>query len=141
MACDGAFSQLAREGRPMTLLLIDLDLFKTFNDVNGHQAGDDLLSWVGRELHRNLRPCDAVARLGGDEFVVLLEGTGQEAAEQVIERVEAALGFRAQHCLGRASAPDDGSTFDDLYRVADTDLYRCKQLDRPARAVALIVAD
>jgi len=127
-ASHAAFSGLDREERPVTLVLIDLDLFKVYNDIHGHQAGDDLLRWVGVQLGGAVRPTDSVARLGGDEFAVLLPDTGPAAAEPVIARIKEALTARTAYCLGRASAPEQGPTFDALYRVADADLYRCKLL-------------
>jgi diguanylate cyclase (GGDEF)-like protein len=130
IAAQAAFSELNRHRRPVTLLVIDLDLFKAYNDANGHQAGDDLLRWVAGQLSEAVRPTDAVARLGGDEFGVLLPDTGHEAAEPAIARMKASLDLRVAHCLGSASAPADGSTFDALYRAADLDLYR-RKLVRP----------
>ena len=112
----------------MTLVVLDLDLFKAYNDTRGHQAGDELLCWVASRLEREMRPTDAVARLGGDEFAVLLPDTGLEAAQRVIARLRAGLEPRARHCLGRASAPEQGTTFDSLYRIADTDMYQRKLL-------------
>lgn len=132
MASERAFSALARRGRPVTLAVIDLDHLKAYNDEHGHQAGDDLLCWVAGRLSATVRAEDAVARLGGDEFAVLLPDTSAAAAEPVVERLSAALGERAPHCLGVASAPDQGASFDDLYRSADAELYQ-RKLCRPGR--------
>jgi diguanylate cyclase (GGDEF)-like protein/PAS domain S-box-containing protein len=128
MASEAAFSALDRSDRPVTLVVLDLDLFKAYNDARGHQAGDELLRWVAAQLDDAVRPADAVARLGGDEFAILLPDTGKDAAEPVIARLRAGLEARAEHCLGRASAPEQGSTFDSLYRAADTDMYQSKLL-------------
>ena len=125
-----AFSALNRQGRQMTLLVLDLDVFKAYNDTHGHQAGDELLQWVGRELVDTLGPTDVVSRLGGDEFAVLLTDTNHSEACLAIGRLEAVLCLQAPHCLGRATAPEHGSTFDDLYRAADNDLYQRKSLGR-----------
>ncbi|MDQ3726124.1 MAG: GGDEF domain-containing protein [Actinomycetota bacterium] len=130
MASERAFAALSRRGRPVTLVVIDLDYLKTYNDQHGHQAGDELLHWVGTQLSAAVRTGDAVARLGGDEFGVLLPETSLEEAAPVIARVSAALDERAPHCLGAAAAPDQGSDFDALYRSADDKLYRQK-LQRP----------
>jgi diguanylate cyclase (GGDEF)-like protein len=130
MASERAFADLARHGRPVTLAVIDLDYLKAYNDENGHQAGDELLCWAGEQLSSSVRAGDAVARLGGDEFAVLLPDTTAAAAEPVVARLSAALGERAPHCLGLATAPEQGSSFDDLYRSADAELYQCK-LMRP----------
>ena len=75
-----------------------------------------------------MRPTDAVARLGGDEFAVLLPDTARDGADPVIARLRAGLEPHAKHCLGRASAPEQGATFEALYRIADTDMYQRKLL-------------
>lgn len=126
MASERAFAALARKGRPVTLVVIDLDHLKAYNDEHGHQAGDELLCWVAERLSATMRSGDAVARLGGDEFAVLLPDTSAVAAEPMVARLSAALAERAPHCLGIASAPDEGVSFDDLYRSADTELYQRK---------------
>jgi diguanylate cyclase (GGDEF)-like protein len=133
MASERAFADLARHGRPVTLAVIDLDDLKTYNDENGHQAGDELLRWAGERLSGSVRAGDAAARLGGDEFAVLLPDTAAAAAEPVVARLSASLGEHAPHCLGLATAPAQGSTFDDLYRSADAALYQRKLL-RPRRS-------
>ena len=133
MAAEEAFAALARQGRPVTLAVIDLDYLKAYNDEYGHQAGDELLCWAGERLAASVRTGDAVARLGGDEFAVLLPDTDATGAASVIERLSAALAERAPHCLGIATAPDQGVSFDDLYRNADASLYQGK-LVRPGQA-------
>jgi diguanylate cyclase (GGDEF)-like protein len=133
MASERAMAELARHGRPVTLAVIDLDYLKAYNDRHGHQAGDELLVWVGERLSENVRVGDAVARLGGDEFAVLLPDTAPATAEPVVARLSGALAERAPHCLGIASAPDQGTGFDDLYRNADAALYERKLL-RPPRS-------
>ena len=128
MASGRAFADLARHGRPVTLAVIDLDYLKSYNDQNGHQAGDELLCWVGKKLSECVRAGDAVARLGGDEFAVLLPDTAAEEAKPVVARLSTAVSERAPHCLGLATAPEQGTSFDDLYRIADAALYQCKLL-------------
>jgi diguanylate cyclase (GGDEF)-like protein len=80
-----------RYRRPMTVMQLDLDGFKTVNDTRGHLAGDDLLRAVARGLREALRRTDLVARLGGDEFAVLLPETNDEAADLVLGKVRGAL--------------------------------------------------
>ncbi|RAU22862.1 GGDEF domain-containing protein [Paramagnetospirillum kuznetsovii] len=74
------FGRLAREGKPATLIYVDLDNFKAVNDVHGHQTGDQALLAVRELLIQHTRPVDLVARLGGDEFAIWLEGAGEEIA-------------------------------------------------------------
>jgi diguanylate cyclase (GGDEF)-like protein len=119
----------------MTLVLIDLDLFKDYNDVHGHQAGDDLLRWIGTELQATVRETDSVARIGGDEFAVLLPDTDARAAVPLVERIEERLGRRAPHSLGTASSPVNGSELEELYRIADAGLYANKFESRSAAAL------
>jgi diguanylate cyclase (GGDEF)-like protein len=128
MAAERAFGALDRRRRPVTLVVIDLDCLKSYNDEHGHQAGDELLCWVAERLSSALRADDAVARLGGDEFAVLLPGTSAAAATSVVAQLSAALAKRAPHCLGTASAPEQGTSFDALYRSADAALYQRKLL-------------
>jgi diguanylate cyclase (GGDEF)-like protein len=130
MASERAFTALARHGRPVTLAVLDLDHLKAYNDEHGHQAGDELLCWVGERLASSIRAGDSVARLGGDEFAVLLPDTSPEAAKPVLDRLSGSLAERAPHCVGIASAPVEGSSFDDLYRNADTALYQRKLVRR-----------
>ena len=111
---------------PMTLVLIDLDRFKDYNDLHGHKAGDDLLRWIGTELLATARETDSVARIGGDEFALLLPDTDARAAVPLVERIEERLGRRAPHSLGAASSPEDGTDLEQLYRAADARLYMNK---------------
>ena len=123
-AAAAAFDGLRRAR--VTLVLIDLDLFKEYNDVYGHAAGDDLLRWIGSELLGTVRGSDSVARIGGDEFAVLLPETDAATAEPLVERIAEHLSQRAPHSLGTATSPEDGPSFDRLYRVADAGLYARK---------------
>jgi diguanylate cyclase (GGDEF)-like protein len=76
-----------RAGRPLAIGLLDLDLFKQYNDTHGHLAGDDLLRQAAAAWTAALRPTDLIARLGGEEFGVLLPDTPLDAAEMVLERL------------------------------------------------------
>jgi diguanylate cyclase (GGDEF)-like protein len=79
------------EGRPLSLLFIDLDRFKLVNDAFGHRFGDDVLAGLARYLERNLPPQAFVARYGGEEFAVLLPDSGLDAAQLVAERLRQGL--------------------------------------------------
>ena len=73
--------------RPLGLIVIDLDGFKSVNDTQGHAAGDALLCRVAVALGEDLRPSDVLGRLGGDEFAVLLPETGPDALRAAAERI------------------------------------------------------
>jgi diguanylate cyclase (GGDEF)-like protein/PAS domain S-box-containing protein len=90
-----------RYRRPMTLSYIDVDNFKSVNDVLGHAAGDDLLKVVATTIQVALRRTDTVARLGGDEFAVLLPETSAEAAGVAVGKVQRSL----QEAVSRHSLP------------------------------------
>jgi diguanylate cyclase (GGDEF)-like protein len=122
------------------VLFVDLDNFKTVNDLHGHQIGDALLTEVAHRLLEGVRESDTVARAGGDEFMILLDEIGspldcQAAADKIIASLEkkirlpnVALTITAS--IGQAIYPDDGLTEDDLLRVADTSMYRIKSNSR-----------
>jgi diguanylate cyclase (GGDEF)-like protein len=115
------------DGRPLGLIVIDLDDFKRVNDTRGHAAGDDLLCEVADTLAGDLRPSDVLGRLGGDEFAVLLPEAGPGELRAAAERLEQRLGAVAAASIGLAALPVDGLTAEDLHRAADADLYRAKQ--------------
>lgn len=75
-----------------SLLFVDVDRFKAYNDTYGHQAGDDALAAVARRVGENIRrPADVAARYGGEEFVVLLPDTTENGAAQIAERIRIAI--------------------------------------------------
>jgi diguanylate cyclase (GGDEF)-like protein len=116
-----------RSGRPLTLMLIDLDCFKAVNDRLGHAAGDELLCWVADGIERSVRSMDTTARLGGDEFAVLIPETAKSEAGAVVDRIGVALANRIEVTVGLASFPEDGTDLEELYRAADRDLYQHKR--------------
>jgi diguanylate cyclase (GGDEF)-like protein len=94
-------SRAGRTGRPLSLLLLDVDHFKRFNDTRGHPAGDALLRELAATLQVGLRGADVLARYGGEEFALLLPDTGEEGAREVAERLRAAV----EHRFGATSDP------------------------------------
>jgi len=114
------------DGRPLGLIVIDLDDFKRVNDTRGHAAGDDLLCAVAAALASDLRPSDVLGRLGGDEFAVLLPEAGPGELRAAAARLEQRLGAVAAASIGTAALPVDGLCAEDLQRAADADLYRAK---------------
>jgi diguanylate cyclase (GGDEF)-like protein len=126
----------ARHGRPLAVLVCDLDGFKRVNDRFGHAAGDEVLREVGAALARTARGQDTVARQGGDEFSVLMPESGREAAERLAERLRAAArgamdGVDAS--WGVAVFPTDGATAGQLLEVADAAARETKRRRSSAR--------
>jgi diguanylate cyclase (GGDEF)-like protein len=121
-----AVARARRDGRPLSVVLLDLDRFKQVNDRDGHQAGDQLLRGVSAAWSATLRETDLLGRLGGDEFGVVLEGADEHAAAEVIARLDAALD--TPHTASAGSATTDGDEdIPELLARADADMYRQKR--------------
>jgi two-component system chemotaxis response regulator CheY len=88
---EAQFSLARRRGLPLSVVMLDVDQFKPFNDTFGHPAGDDALREVARLLRENVRDHDVVARYGGEEFAVLLPATDVEASRVLGERLRASI--------------------------------------------------
>ncbi len=121
------------EVRPLTLLMLDLDGFKAFNDREGHPAGDVRLGKVARAITSAVRATDRPYRYGGDEFAVLLPNTPRDISVLVAGRINAAIaalyagvGAPVTVSIGAASDPDDATTRDGLVNAADGALYQAK---------------
>ncbi len=118
----------------LSLILLDLDFFKDFNDKKGHLAGDKMLAKVGRLIEMSVRNVDMAFRYGGDEFAVLLpQATTDDAfvvAERIRGRVASEMGSKQVGItisLGLASWPSDGVTPDEIFNAADGALYYAKR--------------
>ncbi|ACL62154.1 PleD family two-component system response regulator [Methylobacterium nodulans] len=138
----GLFREAVLRGRPIALLLLDIDRFKTINDGFGHDAGDEVLRQFADRIRAHTRGIDIVARFGGEEIVVVVPDAGldgaQQVAERIRERIEAApftihggtrtidvtvsVGVAVRH-------PDDAGPAD-LLKRADVALYQAKQEGR-----------
>jgi diguanylate cyclase (GGDEF)-like protein len=117
----------ARRGAPTAVVAIDLDDFKKYNDDHGHQAGDALLVEVTTQWQKALRRADVLARSGGDEFVMVLPGTTDVQAVDVIARLRSFT--RSTWSAGIADW-EAGETLDQAMSRADQDLYRNKRARR-----------
>ncbi|MES2854770.1 MAG: GGDEF domain-containing protein, partial [Bdellovibrionota bacterium] len=127
-----------RHDRPVSLIMADIDQFKSYNDQFGHPAGDALLKAVSARLLTQVRSLDTVARYGGEEFAFILPDTPFDAAMLVAERIRNAFAsapFQPDSTLvtlslGVASSPIHAVSADTLIEVADKALYRAKKLGR-----------
>jgi len=135
-------------GKPCSLILLDVDNFKHYNDTNGHQFGDEVLKGIGRVLRESVRSSDLAARYGGEEFAVVLPETRKEMAAVVAEKVRRSITERKfpngeKQPLGYVSASFGVATFDDdahsgeeLIRASDESLYYSKEHGRDCVTVA-----
>jgi diguanylate cyclase (GGDEF)-like protein len=136
---DLEWSRALRDDKSLSVVMIDIDHFKVYNDQNGHQLGDETLRRVARILEGNIRKVDAVARYGGEEFVVILpRATKAEAFEvaqklrRSVEQADFVQGYmqplgRVTISCGIASAPDDADGIEGLISLADEALFLAKQ--------------
>jgi diguanylate cyclase (GGDEF)-like protein len=127
------------EGRPLSLIVADIDFFKQVNDIWGHQAGDEVITSFGTLIGKTIRECDIAARVGGEEFCIAVWNCANEPAHRLADRVRQAF-----VCLEHASLKDeirvtasfglatarDGETYKQLFARADEALYRAKSNGR-----------
>jgi diguanylate cyclase (GGDEF)-like protein len=136
-----------RNDECVTLLMLDIDRFKQFNDTFGHQAGDTLLRALGDFLSQRTRGQDVACRYGGEEFVLILAGAtaddGCKRAEFLRAELKQLTVQHARQVLGRitlsigiSAFPGHGATAEELLRAADQALYRAKAEGRDRVAVA-----
>jgi len=132
-------AEYEREGRPLSVFMLDVDHFKKFNDTYGHQAGDEVLRSLGTVLHDNARGADLVARYGGEEFAVVLPNTTIEEACAAAERTRKAIDATAilyqrgkLHVTASFGAAEvlPGNTVASLVERADAGLYQSKEAGR-----------
>ncbi|MCY2926346.1 MAG: diguanylate cyclase [Planctomycetota bacterium] len=150
-ALQSAFVEARRYGRPLSVVVIDIDMFKAVNDSAGHCAGDDVIRAVGRAIRQCCRTADLPARQGGDEFVILMPETAAAGAAVVAERIRAAVaainlatpggGISVTVSTGVADMDSGGAeSYQHLLALADKALYAAKQQGRN-RVVQAIAID
>ena len=130
------FTRARRYRRPLSLLFLDLDNFKSINDRLGHMVGDEILHGSGRSMQSVLRSTDLLGRIGGDEFAVLLPETNLEGASKVASKLRRALAAYGQQvssrvpaltfCAGVAQLTDSDVSFEDILTRADKAQYLAK---------------
>ncbi|MCK5931445.1 MAG: diguanylate cyclase [Fulvimarina manganoxydans] len=127
---------IARQGVPLSMLLLDVDHFKRINDTHGHETGDRVLKRLAFVLRQNVRDADYVFRLGGEEFCVLLPGASRAAAVKVAERIRRVTGsanlgsadrlLSVTFSIGVSTARTSAIPHIRLYASADSALYQAK---------------
>ncbi|HEX6304161.1 MAG TPA: diguanylate cyclase [Anaerolineales bacterium] len=134
------FSRAERYGKPLSIILLDLDHFKDVNDTYGHHTGDDVLQSVAERFRDNIRPADIMGRYGGEEFTILLPETDLAGARQLADRLRTQIAdvpvddkgesIRVTVSLGVASKGDDTPDVDALLHKADEAMYEAKRAGR-----------
>jgi diguanylate cyclase (GGDEF)-like protein len=137
-----------RNQESLGIIMLDLDNFKDFNDTYGHEAGDTLLSAVGKLLQNQIRTADIACRYGGEEFILIMPGAPGEIAEERAEELrrgvqDLQIFFQGQLLgnitisAGVATFPHNGSGAEGLIRAADQAMYAAKKKGRNQVALAL----
>jgi diguanylate cyclase (GGDEF)-like protein len=130
-----------RYGRAVSLILLDIDYFKQFNDNYGHPAGDRVLAEMAEVVRADLRTVDIAARYGGEEFVVICPETQRDQAMVLAERLchriastgfisEGGVSHQVTVSIGVAAYPADAASKGDLVDAADKALYHAKRLGK-----------
>ncbi len=126
-------SRSRRNGKPLSLILADIDHFKKFNDTHGHLAGNDALKDIATRLREGCRQYDFVARFGGEELAVVMPETGHEDAILMAERLRRLISqgtFGLTVSCGVATFPKEAKDLKQLIAVADERLYEAKSQGR-----------
>ncbi len=132
---DGKLAERCAQGKPFTLVLVDLDDFGKINETHGHDAGNTALCRVADALQDIAWPTDDVARIGGDEFAFITH-LQPEQARHVCARLAKLLAAENLHLsVGTTCFPDDGTAAVELFRKADDRLFAAKLLNRNRRTV------
>ncbi|WP_298302429.1 GGDEF domain-containing protein [uncultured Erythrobacter sp.] len=128
-----------KEGRPLSLVVADIDHFKQVNDIWGHQSGDRAISSFGKLINEMVRGCDTAGRVGGEEFCIAVWNCPNEPAERLAERIRQAFAqlshaglnddIRLTASFGVATA-QDGESYERLFARADAALYDAKSHGR-----------
>ncbi|MBV8964027.1 MAG: diguanylate cyclase, partial [Hyphomicrobiales bacterium] len=139
---DALLKDAVRRSRPLSLVMMDVDLFKAINDTYGHDCGDEVLRELAKRARDCLRTRDLLVRYGGEELVAVLPDTGHSGAKAVAERIRQAVHgapFLIAHgacnatvtiSLGVAVMRNVPESRDDLFKRADEALYRAKHAGR-----------
>lgn len=139
---ESEFAASIRYGRPLSVIILDIDFFKRVNDAHGHQVGDHALTQLGAMLRGQVREADTPARYGGEEFIVLLSETSLVGAKVFAERLrgliaasavkhgEISIQFTVSIGVAERQGPESISTLERLISRADQALYKAKDAGR-----------
>lgn len=138
---DRELSRCKRSGEEIGVMIFDVDNFKSYNDSNGHDAGDFVLTEISRLIHAHLRKGDVACRYGGEEFVVIMPGAPVEAVMERADRIrrtveEHEFVYKGQSLekvtvsIGVSSHPVHGEAVEEVVKAADSALYQAKQAGR-----------
>lgn len=132
IVAEGTLAMARRYGTPFSIILLDLDHFKLYNDTHGHCAGDQLLIAVACTMKNEVRDTNLVVRYGGEEFLILLPDTPTRAALSVAERIREKIHEHTGETvsMGVAGAKDGAKSMNELIAVADAALYQAKDSGR-----------
>ncbi len=124
------------ENTPFTLAMVDLDHFKTVNDLHGHARGDSVLQSFAEFLRQSTRSADLLVRYGGDEFLCVMPDIRHLNSRLIFNRILKTCrenefdGLKMTFSVGLASFPDDGTTYNQLFDIADSSMYDAKRNGR-----------
>jgi two-component system cell cycle response regulator len=139
--------QASSRGKPLALMILDIDYFKAINDTYGHDAGDDVLREFAVRIRKSIRGIDLACRFGGEEFVIVMPETDLHVAGMVAERLRHSIAgepfavnkgvkrIEVTISIGLATLERKGESINDVLKRADTALYRAKH-DGRNRVVA-----
>jgi diguanylate cyclase (GGDEF)-like protein len=143
------FAIARRRAQPVGLIMLDLDHFKSFNDIYGHEIGDRILRHFARTVTSCMRETNLAARYGGEEFVVILPDTGAQACALVAERIRKAVMTmvvpsntekplpQLTVSIGVVAFPEHGQTLEEVIQASDKALYESKRSGRNRVTVAV----
>ena len=134
------FMASRRYKSPLSIIMLDIDLFKRINDKHGHDAGDQAIQWISNMLTNTIRESDCIARFGGEEFIILLPNTETNGAVKTAEKIRSSIACRPftvngieipiTISLGVSSADKDDTSIEAAVKRADTALYESKSSGR-----------
>jgi diguanylate cyclase (GGDEF)-like protein len=131
-------NRIKRAPAALSLLMLDIDNFKNYNDTQGHPAGDEVLKNAAKVFKDSVRAMDIVCRYGGEEFIIMLPQTGKPGAKIIAERLRVQVGLYLPTTvsIGIASLPEDAQSIEELIHKADDALYQAKNSGKNKTCVA-----